>query len=335
MNNEYDVIIIGAGPGGLECVKQLKDSNLSVLLIEKNEIIGPKICAGGLTNLTNDYNIPENKTRSFGKQKIFINDREYEITLTNPIKTITRLELGQYQLQQIRNCKNITIITHTSVKQITKNQIITSDGKNFYFKLLVGADGSNSIVRKHLGLKSKYCIGLYYDIPKVTDDFIWYVNPKQLKSGYIWVFPHKNHTNIGVYFNPKSINPKEAKNILENYIKKNGYEFSLKDIKGSPINYKHEGCIFKNIFLVGDAAGLASKTTGEGISFALTSGKEMAKKILNPNYKTTELNKILKIKRRQERMLEKFENFPLLQNLFYKIFVNLMKREWFQIYFGN
>ncbi len=49
MKSEYDVIIIGAGPSGLSCAIELQKSEKSILLLEKNKIIGPKICAGGLT----------------------------------------------------------------------------------------------------------------------------------------------------------------------------------------------------------------------------------------------------------------------------------------------
>lgn len=335
MTNKYDIVIIGAGPAGLECARQFKSSNLSVLLIEKNKVIGPKTCAGGLTGLTSNFDIPKNKTRSFAKQKIFINKKKYEIVLNNPIKTIDRFELGQHQLQQIENSNNISILTKTTVEEIVANKIITKDNQEYYFKYLVGADGSNSIVRKHLGLKSEHCIGLYYDIPVVTDYFIWYVNPKKLQSGYIWVFPHKKHTNIGVYFNPQLLTSKKAKEVLEKYLLDHKYSFSAQNIKGSVINYLYQGHEFGNIFLIGDAAGLASRATGEGISFALTSGREVAKKIINPKYDAVEFNRILKIKRRQERMLKKFETFPFLQNFFYRIFVNLLQTAWFQKYFGN
>jgi geranylgeranyl reductase len=190
-------------------------------------------------------------------------------------------------------------------------------------------------LRKYLGLKSEFCFGFYYEIPKITNDFVWHVNPKELKSGYIWTFPHKNHTNIGVYFHPRQLSAKEAKNILEKTLTDNGLKFSTKKIKGSAINYCFKGYMFNKIFLVGDAAGLASKTTGEGISFALTSGKEIAKKIIESNYTTTELNKIVKIKKRQETLLNIYEIIPFLQNFLYKIYIKLMKNKWFQIYFGN
>ena len=334
MTNQYDVIIIGAGPAGLECANQLKNSNLSVLLIEKNKVIGPKTCAGGLTNLDKNFDIPEEKTRSFQKQEVFVEEKSYTINLVNPLKTISRFDLGQYQFQKIRNCKNVKILKETLVKEIKKNEILTSSG-NFKFKYLVGADGSNSIVRKHLGFKSKISIGMYYDVPKISDRFIWYVNAKKLKSGYIWIFPHKKYTNIGVYYNPDFVSAKNAKIALEDFLKFHEFDFSNCKFEASPINYSYCGCIFDNIFLIGDAAGLASKTTGEGISFALTSGKEIAKRIINPNYEMDDLDKILTFKKRQERMLKVFDGLPFLQTILFKIFLNLMKKKWFQTYFGN
>ena len=334
MANQYDVIIIGAGPAGLECANQLKNSNLSVLLIEKNKIIGPKTCAGGLTNLDKNFDTPKEKTRIFQRQEIFIKEKQHIINLVNPLKTISRFDLGQHQFQKIRNCKNVKILKKTLVKEIKKNEIVTSSG-TFKFKYLVGADGSNSTVRKHLGLKSKSCIGMYYDVPKISDRFIWYVNPKKLKSGYIWVFPHKKYTNIGVYYNPDFVSAKDAKIALEEFLKFHKFDFSNSKFEASPINYSYYGCIFENIFLVGDAAGLASKTTGEGISFALTSGKEIAKRILNSDYKMDELEKIMTFKKRQERMLKVFDGLPFIQNILFKIFLNLMKKKWFQTYFGN
>ena len=44
----YDVIIAGAGPAGLSCAIHLIDSGLKVLVIDKNNKPGSKICAGGL-----------------------------------------------------------------------------------------------------------------------------------------------------------------------------------------------------------------------------------------------------------------------------------------------
>jgi len=59
--NKYEVVIIGAGPGGLNCAKILGDAGKKVLLLEKNQEIGPKVCAGGLTRKSYQYlMLPEN-----------------------------------------------------------------------------------------------------------------------------------------------------------------------------------------------------------------------------------------------------------------------------------
>ncbi len=334
MKNEYDVVIVGAGPGGLECANQLNGTDLSVLLIEKKEQVGPKTCAGGLTNLDYSFDIPKEKTREFKNQEIFINGKKYLIELVNPLNTISRADLGEYQLKKISNSSNISILKGTTVNKINKNSVITSKGA-FKFKYLVGADGSSSIIRKYLGIDSKICIGVCYKVKKITERFVWYFDPKKLSSGYIWIFPHRDHTNIGVYFDPKAVNPKTAREALDDFMLSEGYDPSQNEIEASPISYMYRGCIFGNIFLVGDAAGLASKTTGEGIAFALTSGKEVAKKILNPNHKMKELRNILKTKRRQENISKIFEIFHPIQTILFKIFVRMMKNKWFQTYFGN
>ena len=104
--------------------------------------------------------------------------------------------------------------------------------------------------------------------------------------------------------------------------------------KGAPISFAYKGCVFQNFYLTGDAAGLASKLTGEGISSALISGQEIGKKIINLCYKMNKLNMFLKFKKRQEK-IEKIANiFPFAQKYFLKVFMILIEKKWIQKYFG-
>jgi hypothetical protein len=48
-DESYDVVIVGAGPGGLSCARALAGSGQRVLVLEKSESLGKKICAGELT----------------------------------------------------------------------------------------------------------------------------------------------------------------------------------------------------------------------------------------------------------------------------------------------
>ena len=60
------------------------------------------------------------------------------------------------------------------------------------------------------------------------------------------------------------------------------------------IAFDYQGHQFGNIFLIGDAAGLASGLTGEGILPAIISGEEIAKLIINPGYASNKLTNLIK-----------------------------------------
>ncbi len=334
MKSKYDVIIIGAGPGGLACAEELKNSNFSVLLLEKNKTIGPKVCAGGLTRLDAGFNLPKDKSREFKTQHIFVNGKEHNLQLAYPLKTISRTNLGQYQLKKVQGAKNIDIQTNTTVLEIKDNRIITQKGI-IDFRYLVGADGSNSLVRKSLKLPSSQNMGLYYDIDLVSDKFEWHINTKAWGSAYLWIFPHLKHTNVGFHFNPKFISGASAKKILDRFLRDQGYSFRKDSFRSAPLNYDYQGYAFGSIFLVGDAAGLVSKATGEGIAMALTSGKEIARKILNPKYTVPELEAVVKIMQRHTKMIDRFDRHPRLQSAFFWLFLKMMRSHHFQMYFGN
>ncbi|MCK5024338.1 MAG: FAD-dependent monooxygenase [Thermoplasmata archaeon] len=334
MTGKYDIIIIGAGPGGLACAHELGNSNSSVLVIEKNEIIGPKVCAGGLKNLDKDFKLPVDKIRTFLQEDYVTKYKSYTLNLEKPLRTISRYDLGQYQLKMLDGLDNIKIMTGVKVKEIKDSQIITSAG-DFSFKYLIGADGSNSMVRRHLGLETKSCIGMYYEISGMTDTVIWHFNPEEIMAGYIWAFPHLNSTNMGIFFNPEHLSPKVAKKVLHDYLDDRNINYAGCKYQTAAISHHYDGCEFNNIFLVGDAAGLALRTNGAGISFAIVSGKEIARKILKPDYKMPELAVILNYKKRQENLFSFIERIPFIQRPAYRMMLNLMKKKWFQKRFGS
>jgi len=331
----YDVVIIGSGPAGLKCAEDLASTNFQVLLIEKNLVIGPKTCGGGLTELNKDYSFPQEKLLGFNEQIINLNGREYRIKLKNPLQTIDRYDLGQYQLAKIENCPNIIIKRETTVTQIFNDHLITDKNENIAFKYLIGADGVNSLVRKYLGLKTKIMMGVQYIIPQKYQQMIWFLNPHLIKTGYGWIFPHLNFISAGVFYDPKIVEPLAAKTALHNFLDQYLIDYHNAAFEAAPINYFYQGHCFSNIFLVGGAAGLTSKNTGEGISAALTSGAETVKYLLNNRYRFPKLKRILRLNKRKEVILNIFNRLPLLQTLLFKIFIRLLRRHFFQKFYGN
>lgn len=67
-DDRFDVVIVGAGPAGIECAKTLGNSELSVMLIEKDKEVGRKPCAGGVIPGDLEY-IPKKFLNSRTKTK--------------------------------------------------------------------------------------------------------------------------------------------------------------------------------------------------------------------------------------------------------------------------
>ena len=327
----YDVIIVGAGPAGLKCAEILSKSTLKVLLLEKNGEIGPKVCAGGLTGKGMDYlHLPQKLIEfRFHKIKLQINHLPSVIKHhRNFAYTIDRKEFGQWQLSKIIHAENIEIRTNARVSEITADSVTVNDEKIGY-KTLVGADGSNSSVRRYLGLKTeKVVAAIQYIIP--TDkykNFELYFQPRKFHAGYVWIFPHKNYVSIGTGCDAKLFPASKLKENFRQWLKKNKIDISNARYEAFPINADYQGYKFGNVYLIGDAAGLASSFTGEGIYQALISGEEIGKQILEPAYKPN-LERLLRNQRYHERLYA-------LSNKWGKVRVLLYYTGMFLIKFSN
>lgn len=303
----FDVVIIGAGPAGLSCAEKLGNSKYKVLVLEKNSEIGPKVCAGGLTNKSIEYlKLPTNLIDfNYNKIKFHINK---SISLIENEKnfayTIDRKNLGQWQLKKLEKFKNIHIRKKARVSKIEKNFILVNN-KKISYNFLVGADGSSSIVKRHLGIKSKNVdIAIQYIIPtKKRKEFEIFFNSKLFSAWYAWIFPHKNYVSVGCGCNPKILPSNKLIKNFNKWIKENNIDITNSKYEAFMINCCYSGHRFGDVFLAGDAAGFASGFTGEGIYQALVSGEEIAKIILDENYKSEKIKNLLKTKNRHNLLM--------------------------------
>lgn len=292
---KFDVIIVGAGPGGLRCAEKLCQSNKKVLLLEKNPKIGPKICAGGLTRKSfNLLNIPIEITENVFQSAVFNAPGTRTKLEFGEIfgYTVSREKLGQWQLKKIENT-SVTVKTSAEVSKITNGTIELKSGEIFEYKHLVGADGSNSLVRRFLKIPTKRMgVAFQYLIPRKFSDVEFFLDSKLFKIWYSWIFPHQSYTSIGFGCYSKVMSMKDARNNFEKWAINNGIDINKGNFEAFPINCDYRGFHFGNVFLVGDAAGLVSGFTGEGIYQALISGEEVANIILNPDHVPKKIRKI-------------------------------------------
>lgn len=326
---EFDVIIVGAGPAGLRCAEALEHSGLSILLLEKNEEPGHKICAGGITRKgTEVFNIPdtvvEHKVKNF-----VLHSRHYEQSKTWPeaiIYTVDRLEFGKWQLQRLNDSK-ITYRNNAKVTDIIHNKVVINSTEEIGFRFLVGADGPVSVVRKYLNIPvDKILTTIQYLIPlnAVKPLLEIYLDSRFFHSWYGWNFPHRHHIAVGTCANAQQVNGNKIKERFAGWLDKNGFDISNAIYQSYPINYDFRGLQFNNIFLAGEAAGMASGLTGEGIYQSLISGELVAAMIISENDYEHKMRNILEYNQNQERLLNALIKAGKLRNLIFDLFILLM-----------
>lgn len=327
----YEAVIIGAGPGGLACAQKLAEAGKQVLLLEQNNEVGPKVCAGGLTGKAiEQFNIPQELFDCQFKEISFCSPfQSSELKVEEPFAyTIDRKKLGQWQLKKFEKT-GAKIRVNARVTKIANGHIVVNNSEKIQFKYLVGADGSNSIARRFVGLKTKkVLIAIQYIIPgNAYKKFEMFFDSKLFSIGYAWIFPHKDYVSVGCGCEPVFFSSKDLMSGFNKWLADRKIDVSKGKYEAFPINYDYQGYKFGNIFLVGDAAGLASGLTGGGIFQALVSGEEVAKSIIDKNHISQRMEEILKSNKKQNRTLRLMAKTKSIAGLEFELFLLIIKSD--------
>ena len=303
----YDVIIVGAGPAGLYCAQNLIGSGLSVLLLEKNNTFGQKVCAGGITKKDIDLlGLPDEIfQRKISATRLCSVLNHSATNARQPfVYTVNRKELGEWQAKRLENT-NVEVITNARVTELGRDRVKLNSGQEYEYRYLVGADGYASVVRRFLGLPvTERLIGIQYQVPLNGSQprFELHMHTSYFRSWYGWIFPHRNTLAVGCVADPRYLNSKKLKRNFHRWLKKINIDISDAGYESQPIGCDYRGWEFGNIFLAGEAGGFASWLTGEGIYQCLVSGKAVAEKILDKDYQSEELQKVIRYNEVQRKI---------------------------------
>ena len=293
------VVIAGAGPAGLTAAKILAEGNKDVLIIEKNtnDRIGDKPCAGCIRPYTIKQIPPDLIENTVDHKNIWLGNKKILLRYHEPIVSfVSRLSLGQWQLKEAKSA-GAEIFDNTKVIALdqSKNTVTCkcNDGEieEINYDYLIGADGSNSIVRRSLGYDTKQrCLYVEYHIPcegkNARNDLEIFIDLVRFGPTYAWIFPHGKYLSVGTGTLQGLLPMKEMVKRFESWADAVDIDLNAEGVmkRSWPIYMGYHGFQHGNIYLTGDAASFASTTTGEGIFQAMKSGEIAAKSILNPNW---------------------------------------------------
>ena len=281
-NNQYDVIIVGAGPAGCSCAHELLKNNKKVLILDKAQFPRHKPCAGGITMKTLKH-LPvdiNHLVQHKAQDMIFSFSQKRKIKLNNAKGScvmVIRDKFDEFFFNETVKAGAVfnKINKINKIKLVEGKISIDFDDKTYLCDYLIGADGANSVVRKLTSnFNYKNPVFAYEGLVKKEDtdyptEFIFN------KHGYAWIFPKGNHYNVGI---GNLISSSKSKNLtkkdLYNFVSDRFGSSEIENITAFPIGTEGDHYRVKNnIFLVGDAAGLAESLLGEGIYNAVLSGK--------------------------------------------------------------
>ena len=307
----YDAVVVGAGPGGSAAAYGLAKEGLEVLLLDGSSFPRDKTCGDGLTPRAvlmleamglDPLNVP-GAWRMDGVEVVAPNGRAVSLklpdkpgwpdhivvapryVLDDAVRALA-LEAGA-QFQRVR------------VKGLERNSQVTVHGQqggrdiSYRGRAVVLATGANSglLVKEGLlepapppALAARAYLENVQDLPqRMQFRFDHLPLP-----GYGWIFPTSEATvNVGVALYPlpnlwkRRAKPTLPRAALEPFLRAPAVQASLQGarfsspIQGFPIrmDFPRRSAASDRLLLVGEAAGLVNPLTGDGIDFALESGR--------------------------------------------------------------
>ncbi len=323
-SKQYDVIIVGAGPAGSNTAISYKNLNpdLNIAIFDKSQFPRDKSCGdaigpgviNALKRFGNEHILngePEVvSTTLFGPKNIGIQNYIPEVKNKEDsvVYVIPRLDLDNRIFDL---AKSLDVDSYEEYRYLgfdrTKDKKIAvtfknSDGEEetYLTKILVGADGANSRVRKNLNLNQTtdghkaIAIRAYIDSPNYLEIFkerslMFEINVSALR-GYAWAFPSKDTLiNIGIGM-PLSLFKKENKNINEmlndfvETLESRGVIVDNIRMEKSymlPFASSRPKLAHDQVALVGDAGSMINPMSGEGIFYGMESGFLLAENTHN------------------------------------------------------
>jgi len=303
----HEVIIIGGGPAGSSCAWQLRRNGVDCLVLDRQTFPRPKLCAGWITpEVVQDLELdladyPQGLV-TFNRLHVKLWRLGFKLNTVQ--HSIRRYEFDAWLLAR----SEAPVQTHHARHIRYENGEYIVD-ERYRCRYLVGAGGTQCPVYRDLfreanpRAKTLQAVTLEEEFPydwQDPDCHLWFFN--QGLPGYSWYVPKENgYINVGVGGMAHKLKRREddiknhwsrfnrmleRKGLIKNHTyQPGGYSYYLRS--GVEVGQLNKA------FVVGDAAGLATRDLCEGIGPAVKSGLLVADVITGkaPAYSLSEVAK--------------------------------------------
>ena len=320
MKEEYDVVIIGAGPAGSITARTAAEKGCSVLLIEKRQEIGsPVRCGEGCSKDTIEPFIDLDSrwiaaevegARIFSPDNTLIPMGQDS---NRPGIVLERKIFDRVLVQSAGDAGTDICIKTCAISLLKNNGFVTgikarSFGEEIEIrsKIVVGADGIESKIGRLAGIDTSLklkdvetCAQFLMTNVNINPNFCdFFVGNTISPGGYAWVFPKgKNMANIGIGIVGSRTNEMRPIDCLNKFIKERFPDGKVVEliVGAVPLRGSIDRTVTNGLLLVGDAARQSDPITGGGIHNSLhcakIAGNVISEAISKNDYSTKMLNK--------------------------------------------
>jgi geranylgeranyl reductase family protein len=300
-SGRYDVVVVGAGPGGATAAYWLARAGARTLLLEKERLPRYKTCGGGVTYkaarlLPFSIELVVERTL-YAAEFSWRTGSPGVVRWREPLVYMVQRSRFDHLLVEQAEKAGVEVrdgVTVNRVEATEDGAAVWAGGEKIEASYVVGADGATGRVARSLGLMAERSAlaALESEVevePGAMDHWAdrMGLDLGEVPAGYGWVFPKGEHLSVGVgglplvedygrllhEYDGKHTANRVPGGAIRRVIRSHGYLLPVRR-PGAPLQ-KGRG------LLVGDAAGVVEAFTGEGIYWAVRSGRIAARAILD------------------------------------------------------
>ena len=296
----YDVVVSGAGPAGCIAAHLLSRTH-SVLLVEEKQAGAAKPCGGllaqeGILALADiGLEVPASTTELPARLSCRIVDEDHESlevclpqTVLNTDRSALNAWFRELVSEQITRLYSFAVIDVQ--RRGTALDLVLCGASQRYpvnCDYLVVAEGAGSRTRRKL-VKSlpPFRTATQVVSPPVRGlESFYMIYSEMITDFYIWVIPKSAHTVVGTGLRRPQGTRQTSVRICHFLRERRGWELSPSEVSRSLLtDFRSETDLWfgdGHILCIGEAAGLVSPSSGEGISYAVRSASMAAKIVLS------------------------------------------------------